>query len=114
MLTIDMANELDSQWRDTIELEVALNLPPFEEQRHYEVRFLQLDLQANAQVGFLCEILTKEDGREVANVKVSARDGGFAIRQCLQRTRRDMKRRSIFGDRATKAQGAYKREWQFS
>lgn len=113
MLSIHIADELNAQWRDAIEHEVALNLPPLEPHRHYDVRFLQMSSDKDQASSYRCEVRIRDHGREISHVKITTRDGEFAIRQCLQRAKRDMKRRTAFGEDYAGSNSAYHREWQF-
>ncbi len=114
MLNIEMADSLDHLWQELIESEVTLNLPPIESHREYNVRFVDLNSQSESGKAYRCEITIAEHNRDVAKVKVSARDGAFAIRQCLQRARRDLQRRTLFSNDRSRLIKASDREWSFS
>lgn len=114
MLNIEVAKDLDNLWHELIDSEVTLNLPPMENHRDYRVRFIATGVHSAAASGYRCEVTIAEHGRDVAQVKVSARDGVFAVRQCLQRAKRDLQRRSLFSSDRSRLNSPSSREWTFA
>ncbi|MFK7732744.1 MAG: hypothetical protein AB8B48_14085 [Pseudomonadales bacterium] len=114
MLSIEVTKHLAPLWHDLIESEVTLNLPPLESHRDYRVRFIETVKHSDTVNAYRCEVIIAEHNRDVAQVKVSARDGVFAIRQCLQRAKRDLQRRSLFSNDRSRINKPTSREWTFA
>ncbi len=114
MLNIEVDKHLDGLWRELIESEVTLNLPPVENHRDYKLRFVETGSHSDASRAYRCEVTIAEHNRDVAQVKVSARDGVFAVRQCLQRAKRDLRRRTMFSGDRSRISKPSNREWTFA
>lgn len=114
MIIIEIDKRLDTSWYEFIENEVTLNLPPLEEHRAYTIRFNRSRSNNLVASAYSCETKIAEHGCDIAIVKVSTQDGKFAVRQCLQRAKRDLRRRSLFNGNKSGINQASSREWTFA
>jgi ribosome-associated translation inhibitor RaiA len=96
MLTLDMASELDKDWRPVVINQIELMLMPWRARlKTMHVRFHASRELPIGSCRFQCEVSVHEGTGQICHAKTEHRDGSIAIRDAVVRVRRGVSRHHL-------------------
>ncbi|XOV89238.1 MAG: hypothetical protein ACFHX7_04915 [Pseudomonadota bacterium] len=108
MVKIVIQETLYETWRPVVEREVNLALGAVRESgRQFRIRFYS-DVEARtSDLVFCCDVLVSDGSNRTQRFEARHSDGQVAIRNALNRVRRDQVRRTSFSRSPMTSQGQY-------